>query len=186
MNKNMVKELMTPVSEFPRIRDDATFAQAAGALRKAQDDFSSGKSRQRILLVEDEKGKIRGKLSPLDLMRGLEPEYDKVMDPKKGGAFVANYEYVIKSAREHFAILERPLADLCSKAGSTRVGDFLRPVSDIQTIGPEASLNEALHRFIISRFDSLFVVDKGKLAGLLRFSDLYREIYKTITEECGL
>ncbi|RQD64700.1 MAG: CBS domain-containing protein [Desulfonatronovibrio sp. MSAO_Bac4] len=186
MNKQMVKELMTPVSHFPRIRDDATFSQAAGALHKAQEDFASGRTKQRILLVENNEGKIRGKLSPLDLMRGLEPEYEKVMDAKKGGAFVANYEYVIKSMREQLAILERPLADICSKASTTRVGDFLRPVTDAQTIKAESSLNEALHRFIVGRFDSLFVLENGRLSGILRFSDVYREVYKIITEECGL
>lgn len=186
MKKSKVKELMTPISDFPRIREDATFAQAAGALHKAQDDYASGRTKQRILLVENSEGKIRGKLSPLDLMRGLEPEYEKVMDAKKGGAFVANYEYVIKSMREQFSILERPLADLCSKAGTTRVGDFLRPVTDAQTIKAESSLNEALHRFIVCRFDSLFVLDNGRLVGLLRFSDVYREVYEIITEECGL
>ncbi|WP_028573938.1 CBS domain-containing protein [Desulfonatronovibrio hydrogenovorans] len=185
MEKSLVKELTCPVKDFPRIRENSTFVQAARALHQAQEEFTSGKGKQRILLVEDQDGKIKGKLSPFDLMRGLEPEYEKLVDTSKG-AFVANYEYVIQTMREQYSFLEKPLSDLCSKAAQTKVRDFLRPVTEIQTIRSGASLNQALHRFIVTRFDSLFVVDDGKLVGVLRFSDVYREIYKTITQECNL
>ncbi len=53
MEKMKVRELMRPVEEFPRISNQATFMEAVDALEKAEQEFSSGKARQRILLVYD-------------------------------------------------------------------------------------------------------------------------------------
>lgn len=185
MEKTKVYELTIPIKDFPRISEEANFAEAAKALHQAQENYLSGKGKQRILLVENKQGKILGKLSPLDLMRGLEPQYHRLADVSKS-AFVANYEYVIKSMREQMSILEKPLNDLCRKAGESKVKDFLKPVIEAQTIKAQSSLNEALHKFIIGRFDSLFVLDGEKLTGIIKFSDLYAEIYMTIVEECKL
>lgn len=33
--------------------------------------------------MEDGQGQILGKLSPMDMLRGLEPGYDKIIDPAK-------------------------------------------------------------------------------------------------------
>jgi len=46
-------------------------------LETAQKRYLAGECRQRILLVEDEMEKIMGKLSPMDLLRGLETNYNR-------------------------------------------------------------------------------------------------------------
>jgi len=63
MEKMKVRELMRPVEEFPRISSQSTFMDAVDALEKAQQEFSSGKASQRILLVCDEEGWIVGSLT---------------------------------------------------------------------------------------------------------------------------
>ena len=50
----------------------------------------------------------------------------------------------------------------------------------------EESLNNAFHIFVMFRHDSLFVMDGNKLVGMLRFSDVYREIGRRIKETCRL
>ncbi|RPJ12936.1 MAG: hypothetical protein EHM37_08220, partial [Deltaproteobacteria bacterium] len=78
MEKMKMRDLMVPVEKFPKISDRASFYEALSALERAQETFLAGKSEQRILLVENEEGKVIGKLSPIDLLRGLERNYGRV------------------------------------------------------------------------------------------------------------
>lgn len=177
-----IKEFVVPSAKFPQIDDSATFAQAVLALEKAQRDYASGKCEQRILLVRGASGKIAGKLSPIDVVRGLEPDYDKIVDPHASG-FVDS-AYVIESMKDLALLWSSPLNDLCAKAQTLHIRDFLRAPEPSQRIGLDQTLNAAFHRFVLFRHDSLFVMDGQKLAGLLRFSDVYREIARRIKEIC--
>jgi len=55
----------------PRISSQATFMEAVDALQKAQEEFSSGKERQRILLVYDEAGQIVGLIRFSDVYKKI-------------------------------------------------------------------------------------------------------------------
>lgn len=180
----LVKDYTVPVDKFPRLSDSATFAEAVLALDKAQEEFASGKREQRIMLVFDNDNKIVGKLSPLDVVRGLEPDFDKLVDAQ-ASSFISS-GYVIDAMKDHALLWSTPLDDLCSSAGKIKVRDFIRKPSASQIIEAGETLNLAFHRFVLFRHDSLFVMDGQKLVGLLRFSDVYREIARRIKEVCGV
>ena len=178
-----VKHYMVPIEKFPLIPDTATFTGAVIALEQAQEEYLSGKREQRILLVHDKDNKILGKLSPMDVARGLEPEFDKVIDTKSH-AFISNFEYMIKTERERATLWSRPLDDLCTKAKDIQIRDFMKPPHTNQVVRVGDTLNEAFHRFVVGRHDSLFVTDGNRLVGLIRFSDVYREIVRRLKEVC--
>ena len=71
MEKLKVRDLMVPVDKFTKISCQANIHEGLEALENAQEKYLSGQSKERILLVQDEKGKIRGKLSPIDLLSGV-------------------------------------------------------------------------------------------------------------------
>ncbi|WP_028587697.1 CBS domain-containing protein [Desulfocurvus vexinensis] len=180
----LVKDYTVPVDKFPRLSDSATFAEAVLALDKAQEEFASGKREQRIMLVFDNANKIVGKLSPLDVVRGLEPDFDKLVDAQ-ASSFVSS-GYVIDSMKSQALLWSTPLDDLCSTAKNIKVKDFIRKPSASQVIEAGETLNIAFHRFVLFRHDSLFVMDDHRLVGLLRFSDVYREIARRIKDVCGV
>ncbi|EPR33119.1 CBS domain containing protein [Alkalidesulfovibrio alkalitolerans DSM 16529] len=180
-----VRDFMVPISKFPMISEAATFAGAVMALERAQEEYLSGKKEQRILLIQDDEGRIVGKLSPIDVVRGLEPDYDKLVD-EQASSRVVNFDYVIQSSKERALLWAKPLDDLCSLAKDVLVKDFIRHPTKSQTIESDEMLNIAFHRFVMFRHDSLFVMEDGKLVGLLRFSDVYREIVRRIKEVCRL
>ena len=183
MAANTVESLMVPVDKFPMISQDVTFSEAVLALDKAQEEFMAGKREQRILLVKDNENRIVGKLTPIDVIRGLEPNYGKLVDTH-ASAYVSNFDYVISSMREQMQHLSAPWDDLCAKAKDVRVKEFLRKPTPAQVVQVSDSLNEALHRFILGGHDSLFVTDGQKLVGVIRFSDVYREIQGRIKGVC--
>lgn len=180
-----VKDFTVPIGKFPRISDTATFSGAVMALERAQEEFLAGKREQRIVLVTDSENKVVGKLSPLDVVRGLEPNYDNIVD-EQASAYVGDYDYVINAMKTQARLWAKPLDDLCAKAKDVQVKDFIQPPKTSQIIDQEEGLNNAFHRFVMFKHDSLFVMDGKKLVGLLRFSDVYKEIQRRIKEVCRL
>ncbi len=178
----LVRDYIVPIGKFPMISESATFAGAVMALDRAQEEFMSGKREQRILLVCDSENKIVGKLSPLDVVRGLEPDYDKLVDAN-ASSFVST-TYVIDSMKDQALLWSKPLDDLCISAKNIKIKDFIRRPAPSQIIKADESVNVAFHRFVTFRHDSLFVMEDLKLVGLIRFSDVYREIVRRIKEVC--
>jgi CBS domain-containing protein len=180
-----VKDFMVPIAKFPRISDTATFSGAVMALERAQEEYMAGKREQRILLVTDNENKVVGKLSPFDVVRGLEPNYEKMVD-QQSSVYVDNFDYVIQPMKDQAMLWAKPLDDLCTTAKDVLVKDFIQAPKPHQVIDLSESLNHAFHRFVTFKHDSLFVMDGKKLIGLLRFSDVYREIGRRIKDTCRL
>lgn len=102
-----VKDFMVPIAKFPRISDTATFSGAVMALERANEEYLSGKREQRILLVTDSENKVVGKLSPLDVVRGLEPDYEKLVD-EQSSVYVEKFSYVIQPMKEQTTLWAKP------------------------------------------------------------------------------
>jgi hypothetical protein len=178
MEKMKVRELMRPVEEFPRISNQATFMEAVDALEMAQQEFSSGKARQRILLVYDKANQIVGKLSPMDIAQGLEPDYDHIDN-------LARYrlaQSVLESMKEHLRFWQKPLADLCRKAYKEKIESFVKLPSPDHMGTTEDKMDRACNLIVVGRHDSLFVKEGEKIVGLIRFSDMHRKIAQTMKE----
>jgi hypothetical protein len=104
---------------------------------------------------------------------------------EQSSAYVGNFDYVIQPMKDQAMLWAKPLDDLCTTAKDVLVKDFIQAPKAHQVIDQEATLNNAFHRFVMFKHDSLFVMDGKKLVGLLRFSDVYREIGRKIKDTCG-
>jgi hypothetical protein len=184
MEKMKVRELMRPVKEFPRISNEATFMEAVEALDKAQQAFSSGEAPQRILLVCDQAERIVGKLSPMDLVQGLEPNYDRI-DSLKNESRYRLGQRILDRMKEEFRLWQRPLAELCAKAHGAKIENFIKLPSPDHMVNGEDKMDKAFHLFVVGRHDSLFVKEGEEIVGLIRFSDVYKKIAQTM-RECPL
>ena len=180
MENLKVRDLMVPVDKFQKISSSVLFYDALLVLETVQKKYLSGKCEQRILLVENEDGQIIGKLSPIDLLRGLETNYNRLSVEKTLSRF-GQYS-VWKSIREDYNLWESPFKDLCRKAVGIRIKDFLREPTEEQAVKPENSMTKCFHRFIMNRHDSLFVLENDLIIGLIRFSDVYRRVSKSMKE----
>jgi CBS domain containing-hemolysin-like protein len=180
MEKMKVRELMVSTDDFPKISDKATLFDALSALETAQESFLSGKTAQRILLVENEKKQVIGKISPIDLFKGLERKYNKVNVEDTLDKF--GLKYIWTSMRKEYALWESPFKDLCRKAGDIHVRDFVNIPNEGQAVDAEDTLSKCFHLFVVNRHDTLFVMKKNEFIGMLRFSDVYREVAQTMKE----
>jgi predicted transcriptional regulator len=180
MEKMKVKDLMVPVDQFPKIADTTSLYDALFALEKAQEAFLSGKSAQRIMLVENEKKQIIGKISPIDLFKGLEKKYNEVNVEKTLEKF--GLKYIWNGMREDYNLWESPFKDLCRKAGDIHVKDFVKIPNEGQTVDAKDTLSKCFHLFVINRHDTLFVMEKNEFTGMLRFTDVYNAVAQTMKE----
>ncbi|GAB6057450.1 CBS domain-containing protein [Desulfonatronum parangueonense] len=183
MYKLTIRNLMKSVEEFSRISVQATFMEAMEMLRRSQEAFQAGKQKQRILLVEDQNGVILGKLSPMDLVRGLEPKYDKIDNIQE--QILYGVPHIVQSMKDDFRLWHEPLADMCRKAKQITIESFLNKPDLNHTVSIDDELDKAFHLFVTTRHDSLYVMDGERIIGLLRFSDVYNAIREVATS-CAL
>ncbi len=183
MENIKVLDLMVPVDKFPRISGESTLYEALSALEIAQEAFLSGKAEQRILLVENEQKRVIGKISPIDLFFGLEKNYNKVNFEDTVNKFGLSYIY--SKMKKDYNLWESPFKDLCHKAGSVLVKDFVNIPAKDQSVKAEDSLGKCFHLFAMNRNDSIFVFKGDAIIGVLRFSDVYRKVSQTM-KACGL
>jgi hypothetical protein len=184
MEKMKVSDLMRPIDEFPRISIHATFAETVDALEEADKQFLAGRAPQRILLVYDEAGKVVGKMSPIDVAQGLEPNYES-FDALKTMPRYHTPASTIEFMKDSLRFWQKPLAELCSKATDVKIDNFIKTPTPDHIVKADDRMDTAFHLFVIGRHDSLFVKDGEVIIGLLRFSDVYRKIVQTM-RECHL
>lgn len=178
METLLVRDLMVPAERFPTISSQARFYDALEALENAQAKYLSGESEQRILLVQDENNKVIGKLSPFDLLRGLESNYSRVDAEQVLSRF--GLSRIWQSVQKEYHLWESPFRDLCRKAEEVRVRDFVKGLSEGQSVGMQDTMAKCFHLFVMGRHDVLFVVKGDEVLGLLRFSDVYRKVSETV------
>ena len=80
MKSYIVKDLMVPLSEYATVHDDATLYEAVLSLEKAQAEFDHSRYRHRAILVLNNKNKVIGKISQLDILKALEPKYSEMLN----------------------------------------------------------------------------------------------------------
>jgi len=175
---------MVVKDEYATISADATLRDAALALYEAQlEELSKdpARHRDRAVLTIDENGAVYGKLAMLDVLRGLEPRYDRVEGSRassRAASRVGSARYIIESMAKNTGLWNKPLTNLVEKARSVKVRQLVPSIAAGESVEEDASLDAALHQLIMGRFQSLFVTRNGNIVGILRLTDVYEEISK--------
>lgn len=171
-----IKDLMVPVEEYARVSDDAILQQAVIALEEAQNNFKKSSYKHRAILVFNEKtGELVGKLSQWAILKGLEPKYDEIVDTSKLTRFGFTPEFT-RSIMEHYKLLEAPLDLVCQNAATMKVKDIMYKVDKNEFVDIETTLDQAIHYFVMGHYQSLLVTKNRKVVGVLRLSDVFKEI----------
>lgn len=167
-----VRDCLIPISEYAVTTEDKPLREAIPALRKLYCQVEDGKCTEaghRTILVLNQAGDLVGILDFKSILAVLIPEI--------AGGITAKLEALGVS----MAFAEADAADLDeSRAGfrarviknaETRVGKVMLKVRG--TIDADAGLLDALKMIHQNKITVLPVYDAGKLAGVLRDSDLF-------------
>ena len=180
MDISTVRDLMVPLSGYATVDEDASLGEAVKALKKVQKTFDQTRDRHRAILITDKKNKIVGKLSQLDVIRALEPKYLDIDDPQSLTRFGYSQDYLQYTLKEHH-LWEKAIDDICKKAESLIVKNLMYTPTECEYVKENTSLNEAIHHLIMGRHQSLLVTRGEDIVGVLRLTDVFREISNKIS-----
>lgn len=181
MKSITVKEVMVPLEEYATVGEDATLIDAVMALEKAQMEFNQKRYRHRAVLVLDEKNHIIGKISQHDVIKALEPHYQKIRLREQGALNRFGLsDFFIKAAMKEYSFWDKPLQNLCEKAVGQKVKDFMYMPSQGEFVEENATMDEAIHRLIIGEHHSLLVTKGKEIVGVLRLTDVFEMVFKAL------
>lgn len=184
MKSSKIKEMMVPLSDYATVSKDASLFDAVRAHEAAQEAFDPSKYRHRAILVLDDDGAVIGKISQLDILRALEPQYEEMLD-RNGMARYGFTRSFMKSILEQFRLWSEPLIDICNKAVKKPVHRFMYTPDAREIINEDASLDEAIHQMLMGNYQSLLVTRNGRITGILRLTDVFDTI-SAVMNRCGI
>ena len=176
-----LEDFVVPIDEYATIGDDGTLYEAVKALEKAQEvfDYKHSFYRHRAILVLDKNKDVVGKISQLDILQALEPKYRDMGDMNAMSRAGLSPEF-INSIMESYALCTIPFPEMCRKAADLKVTDIMHSPSEGEYIDINAALCEAIHMLIIGRHHRLMVTKDEKIVGILRLSDVFKEVFQTM------
>ena len=170
-----VSDVMVPLSEYATVNEASTLYEAVLALEMANTCFKDNPARHRAVLVLDGQANVVGKLSQLDVLKGLEPKYNQVKLESLSGRWGFAKEY-IHSMIEDYGLWKNALDNLCRKASEILVRDIMYTPQQGEYVKAEDTLNEAIHHLIIGRHQSLLVTRQDRVVGVLRLNDVFARV----------
>jgi len=176
MKTRKVKDLMVRLEEYATVGEDANLYAAVLALEEAQKKFRQDRYKHRAILVLDKGKHVVGKLSQLDVIKGLEGGYKKMGD-FKGISHTGFSTEFIKSMVDKYDLWQKPLEDICRRSPHIKVRDVMHTPTEGEYVPQEASLDQALHQLVVGHHQSLLVTKDGKeIVGILRLTDVFQEV----------
>jgi CBS domain-containing protein len=155
-----VKDLMIPLEDYPHIPYWFTLRQAMAIVREAAVKFE-GSFEPRAVLVFDEKYQLMGILTLRDIIKGLEPRFLQETSLIKGDP--------------NLAVLMGDLFGPGLKEASQKpVSEVMSPIK--VTIEGSAPIAKAIFVMIKEDVGLMPVMEGGKVMGMIRLSDLFKEI----------
>jgi CBS domain-containing protein len=179
MKNITVKDLMVPLTGFVSVSEDDSLFDAVQALEEAFDTRDGIKTHRRAVLVSGKDGKVVGKVSQLDIIRALEPKYDQMDDSRAMSRFGFNPKFISNMLKE-FNLWNKPLNEICRKAINIKVKQFMYTLTKGEYVDQDAPIDEAVHQLIIGSHQSLLVTKEKAIIGILRSTDVFKEICSRI------
>lgn len=170
MLKNRVRDILVPLTEYPSIRDNATLRDAFAVLQSA----FSGDKRFRHLLVLDASGQLVGLLGIQDILHGVFPDYLRTGE-----------KHHFEGAQPDFPALtliwQETCATQCKEAAKHPIRDFMGAVPN--TVKPDDPITLAAYLMVTHNSSMLPVVDREKIIGAVRMTDVFNEASKAVLHE---
>ena len=181
MKTTHVKDIMVFISEYATVDADASLQDAVLALNKTQADTGKKPFPHRNVLVIDRDRQVLGKISQLDLIKGLEDGYGKI-DEIAGISHSGWDPHLIKTLMARGRLWERPLSDLCRKSSQIKARDIMNVPTEGEYVEAGTTMDQAIHQMVMTRHHSLLVTEAGQIVGVLRLVDVLEMVGREMAE----
>jgi CBS domain-containing protein len=178
MKPLLIKDIMIPLSEYATVHEEDTLKTAIKALQEAQTHNDPESYKHRAVLVFDKNNNIVGKISPLDVLRALEPKYCQIGQPEKmskmGLSRFGLSNDFLSSMMEKYCLWEEELEDLVKTASKLKAKEIMYSLDEGEYVDESASIADAIHQLILGHHQSLLVSKDKQVIGILRLSDVFK------------
>ncbi len=188
MHSITVNDLMVPLEDYTTIDHNASLGEAIEALRSSRRQTMAedpARPRDRAVLVLDDEDHVVGKLSPFEILAGLEPKYERgrgMSAAARASSRIGIASHTIDAMLEEYSLWQKPLKNLVEKAANVKVNQLMRELPAADRIKASESLNKAIHQIVLGHHQSLIVTDEGRVTGILRLSDVINAVGEMIEE----
>jgi len=172
-----VKDLTIDLSEYATVSEEADLYEAVITLEKAWEEFNRSAFRHRYVLVLGKDGRVVGRISQWDILRALEPGYNK-LGQREGLSRFGFRPGILEAPLRDFGLWQAPLDDLCRKAVDIKVKDIMYAPAADQYVDENDSLQLAIHRLVVGRHRTLLVKRGEKVIGVLRLADVFMDVWR--------
>ncbi len=187
MDIKKAKDVMIPLSEYATVNEEDTLEKAIKTLYHSQKILSCDEYKHRAVLVFDDTGNIIGKVSPLDVLRAIEPKYSQFGRSdylgKMGLSRFGLSPDFLHSLIENYSLWDESCDTLVKKAKKRKVKEIMSTQQEGEYVDEDISVPEAVHQFILGQHQSLLVLKNDKVVGILRLCDIFKLICDLIVEE---
>ena len=185
-----IKDIMVPVGEYEKVGAEDHLCDALAILKR---NYENAKSRStpatfhKTVLVTDGSGKIIGKLSMFDLIRGLVPGGARDFD------FPERHDYVrttrisrvaekTAEIQERFGWLNNTFVELVKQEAQTKVQYIMSPVRPM--LEEDDTLNAAVYLMFKENVRQPLVVRDGEMVGVIDLMRVFSELLEIAGPEC--
>jgi CBS-domain-containing membrane protein len=182
MKKFNVKDVMVPVSDYATVAKNATLFDAMIALENKDLRHGDKPYRHSSVLVVDSKGRVNGKLSQVDIMAALEPNYKKFGPDLQLNRIGFSMAF-IKAVQSKFNLWDLPIEELVDNLKQVEVKDVMYTPADHQKVQENDSLETVMHQIVMGRHHSLLVTRGKKIIGILRSTDVFNKLFDLIINQ---
>ena len=166
----LVREIMIPLADYPKVSDHFTLRKAIKILSAAQELVAGGrKSLPRMVLVLDPDDKLVGVVRRRDILRGLVPKYLLGEKP--------HYQKVLFGVAVDPNLAELSIDSVIAgmrERANHPVSEVMRPLR--LSINHDDHIIKAVHEMVTTNRAILPVVRQGRVVGVLRSLDVFREL----------
>jgi predicted transcriptional regulator len=175
MKMTRAGDLMIPLEKYPHIPHWFTLKQAMVEMENSELDIAGKKSLPRVILVFDEKYQLVGLLRRRDILRGLEPEFllEKPLEYRKKLFDVKVDPQLSEISYDHI------LEGVRSRANRT-VSEVMIPVAGTADFNDH--IVKVVYEMNANKFSLLPVLKDGRVVGVVRTVDVFREFAKMVLE----
>jgi CBS domain-containing protein len=161
------KDMMIPLEDYPHIPYWFTLRQAMAIVREAAIRFE-GSFEPRAVLVFDEKYQLMGILTLRDIITGLEPKFLQETS-------------LVKMDPTLTVFMGKFFGPKMQEQSRRPVSEVMSPIKI--TVNAEDPITKPLYLMIKENVGLIPVMQGGKVAGMLRLSDLFGEISRIVLGE---
>jgi CBS domain-containing protein len=163
-NSKKVKDLMIPLEDYPHIPYWFTLRQAMAIIREAAVKFEVS-FEPRAVLVFDEKYQLMGILTLRDIITGLEPKFLQETS-------------LVKMDPSLTVLLGDFFGPKMKEQSQRAVSEVMSPIKI--TVNAEDPITKPLYLMIKENLGLIPVMQRGRVVGMVRLSDLFGEISKIV------